>query len=108
MDGVSGNVKSQTGNRIGTLRDPMPSAEMVIVPVYLPGVASLGVSTSIHSGWLESGAISNGGRREACTHRRLTCARIEEGDEERQDTSRARPWTWGLTFQPGCNAHGRG
>src|SRR6516225_11898937 len=60
MDGVSGNVKSQTVNSIGTLCGLMPSAEMVIVPVYTPGVTSRGVSTSTHSGWLESGARSNG------------------------------------------------
>src|SRR6516165_3124411 len=60
MDGVSDNVKSQTVNTTGTLCGRMPSAEMVIAPAYSPGVASRGVSTSTHSGWLESGAISNG------------------------------------------------
>src|SRR5258708_6066949 len=60
MDGVSDNMKSQTVNTIGTRCGLMPSAEMVIAPVYSPGVASRGVSTSTHSGWFESGAISNG------------------------------------------------
>ena len=60
MDGVSDNVKSQTVNWTGTLRGLMPSAEMVIAPVYSPGAASRGVSTSTHSGWFESGSISNG------------------------------------------------
>src|SRR5215472_6470198 len=60
MDGVSGNVKSHTVNLIGTLCALMPSAETVIAPVYSPGVASRGVNTSTHSGWLESGATSNG------------------------------------------------
>ena len=60
MDGVSDNVKPQTVNSIGTLRGLMPSAEMVIAPLYSPGMASLGARTSTHSGWLESGAMSNG------------------------------------------------
>src|SRR5215472_16040778 len=68
MDGVSDSVKPQTVNSIGTLCGLMPSAEMVIAPLYSPGMASPGVSTSTHSGWLESGATSNGaaGKR-ACT-----------------------------------------
>src|SRR5215471_7531327 len=60
MDGVSGNEKSQMVNSIGTFCGEMPSAEIVIEPVYLPGVASWGASTSTHSGWLQFGATSNG------------------------------------------------
>src|SRR5215472_6914278 len=60
IDGVSGNLKSQTISLIETLCGLMPIAVIVMVPVYSPGVASPGVSTCTHSGWLESGAISNG------------------------------------------------
>src|SRR5579863_10208734 len=60
IEGVSGNAKSQTVSLIGSLCGLTPSAQIVTEPLYSPGVASLGVSTSTHSGWFESGAISKG------------------------------------------------